>query len=301
MGKIPWYSWYPADYLASPWVEAASLEQEAIFRRLLDYEWKHPECQLPDNPAYLRRLCKNAKWPKILSVLESNFERVETEKGGFFWKNPRIFSEFLKCCTLSQQQSAKAKRRWNKENPDATAVQMDMPNACLSQSQSQSQSHKRRETKKSRATPAGASAFVLPDWIRPEVWKAFEEMRLTLKKPMTDRARGNIVERLAQFKARGHNPTEILDTSITNSWQYVYEPKPEDKSYGNGKDHRSFFERDVEQREQAKRGARALLGVLGGRTGMADDIHAHKTDGEGAGAISGEAEHIPEVEAHETG
>lgn len=83
---------------------------------------------------------------------------------------------------------------------------------------------------------ANVSAFVLPDWIRPDDWTAFEEMRKKIKKPMTDRARENIVKKLATFKARGHDPTTVLNNSITGDWQDVYEPKPEG---GNGKGQRS--------------------------------------------------------------
>lgn len=71
------------------------------------------------------------------------------------------------------------------------------------------------------------SEFVLPDWIPADAWAGFEEMRRSIRKPMTDRARAMIVTELQ--KLRGP-PGAILDQSTRNNWQDVYELK--DK--GNG-------------------------------------------------------------------
>lgn len=144
--KFPHYAWYPDDVLSSPWVTACSLEEEAIYRRLLDYQWKHPGCQLPDDANYLRRLCKNAKWEKIQKVLEANFIRQEAEKGKFFWKNSRIYFEFCKVLRLSEDQRSKANLRWNKEKQNATASERHMPKACL-QNQNQNQNQIKEESK----------------------------------------------------------------------------------------------------------------------------------------------------------
>lgn len=70
----------------------------------------------------------------------------------------------------------------------------------------------------------GASAFVRPDWIDSETWDAFEEMRKKIRKPMTDQARKNICSRLLEFKnSKGDDPGLVLQQSITNSWQDVFE------------------------------------------------------------------------------
>lgn len=68
-------------------------------------------------------------------------------------------------------------------------------------------------------------AFVLPEWIDKTIWDAFEEMRKKIKKPMTDHARELIVKKLESFKAKGHDPTTVLNNSIEGDWQSVYEPK----------------------------------------------------------------------------
>lgn len=62
-------------------------------------------------------------------------------------------------------------------------------------------------------------AFVLPDGILPETWKAFEEHRVRLRKPMTDRARTLILRELEKI---GGDPNPILDQSIRRGWLDVF-------------------------------------------------------------------------------
>jgi hypothetical protein len=79
---------------------------------------------------------------------------------------------------------------------------------------------------KAKASPkAVPSEFVLPAWMDAQLWNDFEEMRRKIKKPMTDRARRNILAKLIRFEALGMKHEEVLNNSITNDWQDVYEIK----------------------------------------------------------------------------
>ena len=63
-----------------------------------------------------------------------------------------------------------------------------------------------------------------------EALKDFEEMRKKIKKPLTDRAKKGIIKKL--YELSGGNASiavEILDNSIMNSWQGVFELKQEPK------------------------------------------------------------------------
>lgn len=73
-------------------------------------------------------------------------------------------------------------------------------------------------------------AFVLPDWIPSDTWKAFIDMRKRIKKPPTEFAMKLIVGKLEKFKEQGHDIVAILEKSITSGWQDVFEPK-ENKSF----------------------------------------------------------------------
>lgn len=67
-----------------------------------------------------------------------------------------------------------------------------------------------------------------PDWIDPEAWDGFVEMRRRMKKPLTARAAALLFAKLDRFRAAGHCPKTCLDRSTVNGWQDVYTPKPED-------------------------------------------------------------------------
>lgn len=75
---------------------------------------------------------------------------------------------------------------------------------------------------KGGAPKTRAPLFVLPDWIPVQVWKDFEEMRRTIRKPMTDRARELVVQTLAKLREAGNPSAEVLEQSIRKSWQDVY-------------------------------------------------------------------------------
>jgi hypothetical protein len=65
-----------------------------------------------------------------------------------------------------------------------------------------------------------------PDWMPTAAWAGFVEMRRKIKKPMTDRAADLIIIKLDGFRAAGHDVEAILNRSVENSWQGVFEPDP---------------------------------------------------------------------------
>jgi hypothetical protein len=72
---------------------------------------------------------------------------------------------------------------------------------------------------------ATTDVFVLPTWVDPDAWAGFEEMRNRLGKPMTSRARQLVLEKLTELRDRGNAPTAVLNQSILNGWQGVFELK----------------------------------------------------------------------------
>lgn len=86
--------------------------------------------------------------------------------------------------------------------------------------------------KQKTPTPkAPPSSFVVPDWILPRTWKDFEEHRKKLRKPMTDRARDEILAELVKLRERGYDPETILAQSIRKGWQDVFELKGDFQAY----------------------------------------------------------------------
>ena len=68
----------------------------------------------------------------------------------------------------------------------------------------------------------------IPDFISPKLWSDFLEMRKTIKKPMTDKAKELAFAKLKRFKDKGHDVDEIISKSIFSSWSDLSEPN------GNG-------------------------------------------------------------------
>lgn len=118
----------------------------------------------------------------------------------------------------------------------------------------------------------------LPDWLSPEAWQGFREMRVKIKKPMTARAERMAVSKLAGFREKGHDPTEILNQSTFNDYQDLYEPKgnahaahigkyqkPTFKS--EGKRLRDKYREDAEREEQG-----AISGDSGANLRLTESI-----------------------------
>jgi hypothetical protein len=64
--------------------------------------------------------------------------------------------------------------------------------------------------------------FTLPDWIDPDIWADFKEMRQRIKKPMTHRAMELTISKLEKLSLDGNDPNEVLNQSIANSYQGVF-------------------------------------------------------------------------------
>lgn len=62
----------------------------------------------------------------------------------------------------------------------------------------------------------------IPDWINPNDWNDWVELRRKSKKPLTDRASELAVQKLQAFKDEGVDPNLILQQSILNGWQGLF-------------------------------------------------------------------------------
>lgn len=81
-------------------------------------------------------------------------------------------------------------------------------------------SHKEGSGEKKTPAPT----FTLPEWIPNDVWSAYVEMRKKKRAPLTPKAVELTIEKLARFKAEGHDPVEIINRSIMHSWTGVFAP-----------------------------------------------------------------------------
>lgn len=72
---------------------------------------------------------------------------------------------------------------------------------------------------------------LLPDWLPLTEWESYCQHR---GKKFTDNAKQIAIRKLSDWKDAGHSPVDILNNSIMNGWQGLFEPK-EGKKNGTQK------------------------------------------------------------------
>lgn len=65
--------------------------------------------------------------------------------------------------------------------------------------------------------------FLIPEYINPEIWKAYLDMRVSIKKPLKTKHQIKLaISTLEKLKAQGHNPDDVLNQSVLNSWAGLF-------------------------------------------------------------------------------
>ena len=80
--------------------------------------------------------------------------------------------------------------------------------------------------KSPRAVSFDASAVQLPDWLSAEIWSSWVAYRRDLKKPIKfQQTVTQAINLLDRCRLNGYSPDEIINQSIANGWQGLFEPK----------------------------------------------------------------------------
>lgn len=119
------------------------------------------------------------------------------------------------------------------ENPDTPCRNIQQP---LSSSCSTPPVDPKVDThnKPMEQTKLNIEGFLLPEWIDPEEWKGFEELRRKKKKPLTDRARTMHVNKLKELQVQGYDPAAVIQQSIMRGWDSFYPIKDQESKTVNG-------------------------------------------------------------------
>lgn len=67
--------------------------------------------------------------------------------------------------------------------------------------------------------------YTLPFFVDSHIFKDFINHRKEIKKPMTQNAVNATIKKLCDFHAKGYDCNEILNNSIANGWQGIFEPQ----------------------------------------------------------------------------
>lgn len=65
--------------------------------------------------------------------------------------------------------------------------------------------------------------FDVPDWVPKQTWAQYVAMRQKIKKPLTEYAVDLAISKLLQLRNHGSDPQKVLEQSILNSWQGLFE------------------------------------------------------------------------------
>lgn len=159
----------------------------------------------------------------------------------------------ISICNYSKYQDVSDRERGNDASEDgATAGQ---------QRGKEEQGNKETKDEVAKATPskrAKRDVFpALPDWMPVGPWDAYLKMRRLKGAWPTAEAVVLMIDKLAHWRAQGHDPGVILNNSTLNNWTGLFEPKaPKNETDGFGIHH--------SRREQRTDGAaRALDRQLG--------------------------------------
>ncbi|HGT3057465.1 TPA: replication protein [Klebsiella pneumoniae] len=80
--------------------------------------------------------------------------------------------------------------------------------------------------KSPRAVSFDTSAVQLPDWLSAEIWSSWVAYRRDLKKPIkSQQTVTQAINLLDRCRLNGYSPEEIINQSIANGWQGLFEPK----------------------------------------------------------------------------
>lgn len=80
--------------------------------------------------------------------------------------------------------------------------------------------------KSPRAVSFDASAVQLPDWLSAGIWSSWVAYRRDLKKPIkSQQTVTQAINLLDRCRQNGYSPDEIINQSIANGWQGLFEPK----------------------------------------------------------------------------
>ncbi len=130
---------------------------------------------------------------------------------------------------------------------------------------------------KSKKSPQPKVALIeLPEFVSPDAWFGFLEMRKKIKKPATERACAMLIKKLTMYHNAGHDPNAILDQSTMNSWQDLYELKADYQQKRSGS--KTF---DQIRRENTRKAAIEFAGGCDDRGGQESVCGFDDRDGGG--------------------
>lgn len=248
-----------ADFPALPiWTDAIladcgymSDEKFGAYHRLLYLIWRSPQCRIPNDDEWLaERLNKPVEvirslYRQFVTTDDQDTGEVLCRTDGNWIFQKRLIKEKNFLVKQSRKQSVRAKSRWNKEKDSCRG------NATPGNAPTPTPTPPIEDTNVSSNPLPPKGGFVLPDWIPAAAWKAYAEMRVRIRKPMTDRAKELTINNLEKLKALGNEPGDVLEQSVQNSWQGVFPLRVNNKNHQASNQRRTYSDELIDAANMA--------------------------------------------------
>jgi hypothetical protein len=234
--------WSEEAFRADIQVMAMTTLQRWMYRALLQAAFFHStRPYLPDEDAQLWMLagCENEKqWERNKAAVRAAFTPVEID-GVRLLSRKRLVEDWTRIME-KRQALAEAGRKGGQANAKPEQSKC-LPDAKPAEAQAKPELSKEvkgsevKEVKEKNNTAPnpGAVGVELPDWLPKKEWNDYLKMRQRIRKPATAEAMKLAIAELEKLRAAGNDPKAVLEHSILNSWQGIFEPK-KGGSNGNG-------------------------------------------------------------------
>jgi len=113
-----------------------------------------------------------------------------------------------------------------------SSVSKERSDAILRQEESKLKKSKRKSKVKDCPDYSANNQRTIPDHLL-EIWPKYVEMRNKIKKPMTEKAAEMAIEKLNKLSTDNNIQVKIIEQSIFNSWQGLFELKNDFSSQKN--------------------------------------------------------------------
>lgn len=222
MAEFPALTLWTDAYLSD--TRHLSTVEHGAYLLLLMEAWRRPHCDLPDDDKILSRLAGLSidEWVEIKETVMAFWKRDGRSKT---WSQKRLSLERGKAKVRSKSQSDKAAKRWYKTKKRDAAAK---PNRCPDDASTATAITIEEESNDSSLPlipHRDADWIEIPDWMPVEPWNGWLDMRKDKRKWPTPRAIELAITDLTTWRAKGHDPGRILDTSTLNNWTGLFEPK----------------------------------------------------------------------------
>lgn len=112
--------------------------------------------------------------------------------------------------------------------------------------------YERQKPYRDAAKKAEASLPVeIPEWIQPEAWEAYLDMRAKIKKPPTNRALVLVIKTLTELKGKGVDPNAVINQSVVHNWIDVYDLKDGQNGNNRGNSKKGFYQQPTQYTESS--------------------------------------------------